>query len=346
VAAYLIASSASATGPSWFWYATRGLGTATLLALTATVVLGIVTAVRWSGEATPGFVVADLHRNLGLLSVVLVVGHVVTTVLDPYAHITVRDALIPLVAAYRPLWLGLGVAAAEILIAIAASSLLRKLVGLRAWRLIHWAAYASWPLSVLHGLGTGSDSQAPWMIGVVASCVMAVILALASRLWDGPISTIPVRVAAAVTAVSALSAGASWAFTGPLHVGWAARAGTPTPTTSARPKVVHPGPGGFSDQLVGVMVRDSAGQTQISMRDVLDTALTVAIRSPTSQETLPVVTIARNGRNLCSVPATAGQTLYAVCGNTRFTITLTGPAAASTAGGSVGGQLVTSGPLN
>jgi sulfoxide reductase heme-binding subunit YedZ len=344
VVAYLIASSA-ATGPSWLWYATRGLGTATLIVLTTTVVLGIGTAVRWSGQETPGFVVADLHRNLSLLAILLVLGHIATSVLDPYAHITVRDAIIPFGAAYRPVWLGLGVAATELLVAIAASSLLRKRVGLQAWRLIHWAAYACWPLSVVHGLGTGSDVQAPWMIGVVAACVAAVILALAERLWNGPISTLPVRIAATITAVSALSVGSNWAFNGPLHVGWGARAGTPTAASTAKAKPVHPGPGGFSDPLTGVMVRDAAGLTQISMRDTVDTALTVAIRSPTSQETLPVVTIARDGRNLCSVPATAGQTLYAVCGETRLTITLTMPASATPASGPVGGQLVTSGPL-
>jgi sulfoxide reductase heme-binding subunit YedZ len=346
MAVYLVAASATTTGPSWFWYATRGLGIATLIVLTATVVLGIGTAMRWSAESTPGFVLANLHRNLSLVALLLILGHVVTTVLDPYAHITVRDAIIPIGAAYRPAWLGLGVVGAEILVAVAASSLLRRVVGAEVWRLIHWGAYGSWPLSVVHGLGTGSDSQAPWMIGVVASCVAAVILALAARLWDGPMSTLPVRVAAAVAAVTALTVGGGWAFNGPLQVGWAARAGTPTVAAITKARPIHPGPGGFSDPLAGSMVRDSAGLTQISMRDMVDTALTIAIRSPTSQETLPVVTIARDGRSLCNVPATAGQTLYAICEGTRLTIMLSGPASAATTGGPIVGKLVTSGPLN
>jgi hypothetical protein len=109
---------------------------------------------------------------------------------------------------------------------------------------------------------------------------------------------------------------------------------------------VHPGPGGFSDPLSGVLVRDSAGNVQISMRDMVDTELTIAIRSPNSSETLPVVTVARDNRVLCTVPASAGNTLYAVCGTTRLTISLTGPASVLKAGGQITGQLVTSGPLN
>lgn len=347
VAAHLVAAAASSSGPSWFWYATRGLGVATLIVLTATVVLGVVTAVRWTGQSTPAFVAADLHRNLSLIGVSLLAAHVVTTVLDPFAHISVRDVIIPVGAAYRPVWLGLGVVGAEILMAVAASSLLREKVGLRTWRLIHWTAYASWPLAIVHGLGTGSDARAPWLVGVVASCVVAVLVAVAERIRRGSLATLPVRAGVAVVVLAGLVVGIGWAFGGPLEAGWAAKAGTPAvPVAAVKLGPVHPGPGGFSDPLVGVMVRDAAGNTQISMRDSIDTALTIAIRSPNSNETLPVVTIARDARVLCSMPASAGTTLYAVCGSTRLTISFYGSPAVLNAGGDITGRLVTSGPLN
>lgn len=343
--AELFAAGAAAVGPSWYWYATRGLGIATLIVLTVSLVLGIGTAVGWGGPATPRFVAADLHRNLSLLAVALLAGHIVTTVLDPFAKITVRDLLIPTEAAYRPVWLGFGVVAAEILLAVAATSLLRKWIGPGTWRFIHWIAYASWPLAVVHGLGTGSDAQAPWLIGVVVACVVAVAMALGQRLWHGRLSTLPIRAAGTLAAAALVWIGAGWAFQGPLQLGWAARAGTPPAATVVKTAPVHPGPGGFSDPLAGVMVRDAAGRTQISLRDMVDTALTIAIRSPTSSETLPVITIARDGRVLCGVPATAGANLYAICGGTRLTITLDEPGSVPTTGGEVTGELVTSGPL-
>ena len=95
-------------GPSWFWYATRGLGLSTLVVLTLTLVLGIVTSGRWRSPRIPGFVVADLHRNLSLVSIGLLLAHIVTTLADPYAHIGLRDVIIPFAASYRPVWLGLG----------------------------------------------------------------------------------------------------------------------------------------------------------------------------------------------------------------------------------------------
>jgi sulfoxide reductase heme-binding subunit YedZ len=347
VAGHILMAAAANAGPSWYWYATRGLGIATLIVLTITVVLGVVTAVRWTGESTPAFVAADLHRNLALVAMCLLAAHIVTTVLDPFAHISLRDVIIPVGAAYRPVWLGLGVVAAEVLVAVAATSLLRERVGVRMWRLIHWTAYATWPLAVVHGIGTGSDARAPWLIGVVASCVAAVLIAVIERIRRGERATLPIRAAAAVAVAVGLVVGGGWAFSGPWQEGWAAKAGTPSVAAApVKPGPVHPGPGGFSDPLVGVMVRDAAGDTQISMRDTVDTALTIAIRSPNSSETLPVVTIARSSRVLCAVPATAGTSLYAVCGTTRLTIAFYGPPSVMKSGGQITGRLITSGPLN
>jgi methionine sulfoxide reductase heme-binding subunit len=347
----LILLDAAGASPSPYWFATRGLGTVTLIILTASVVLGIGTAGRWREEETPGFVLANLHRNLSLLAVLTLLAHIATTVLDPFAGITVRDALVPVGAHYRPVWLGLGVAGFEVLVVVAATSLLRKQVGPRAWRLIHWTAYASWPLAVVHGLGTGSDAQAPWLIGLVAACVVAVVLVVARRLLTGR-SALTLRTGAAVVAAELLYFGTVWALQGPLQPGWAARSGTPVAAVSPGP--VHPGPDGFSDPLAGAMVRDAAGNTQISFRDTIDTELTITIRSPNgATESLPVVTIARGTRELCAVPASVGATLYAVCGGTRLTITLyeNGTASAARTLPAVGtaditGELATSGPLS
>lgn len=343
LAGSLLAAGA-ATQPSWFWYATRGLGAATLVVLTCSVVLGIVTATRWVGESTPGFVAADVHRNLSLLALALLFTHIATTVMDPYAHISVRDVILPFGAQYRPIWLGLGVAAADVMIAIVITSLLRSRIGPRAWRFIHWGAYASWPMGVIHGLGTGSDARSPWLIGVVVACIAAVLLALVQRLREGQPSTVPIRVAATLAIGLFIGVATGWAFNGPFQADWTTKSGTPTVKPPAGP--VHPGPDGFSDPLIGVLARDKAGNVQIAMRDTVDPQLTLAIRSPNQTETLPVVTIQRGTRVLCTSPASVGSSLYAVCGTTRLTITFYGSPDAVANGGSITGRLDTSGPLN
>ena len=130
-----------------------------------------------------------------------------------------------------------------------------------------------------------------------------------------------------------------------IQIDWTSRSGTPVKVAVVTGPV-HPGPGGFSDPLYGVLAKDAAGNISVSFRDAVDTALTVSVRSPSTTETLPVVSILRGTKVLCTVPASAGVTLYAVCGKVRVQITFYGSTALATTGGSITGRLDTSGPLN
>ena len=108
--------------------------------------------------------------------------HIVTSVLDSFTSISLTAAVIPFVSSYLPRWLGLGTLAFELMLALIVTSLLRRRIGLRTWRAIHWFAYASWPIAVLHGLGTGSDAKSVWSVALTAACVIAVMIALLTRL--------------------------------------------------------------------------------------------------------------------------------------------------------------------
>ena len=93
---------------------------------------------------------------------------------------------------YRPLWLGLGAVAFDLLSALVVTSLLRARIGYRAWRAVHWLAYASWPFALVHGLGTGSDSRFGWLVLITIVCAGAVGAALAARLLRSP-GPLPLR---------------------------------------------------------------------------------------------------------------------------------------------------------
>jgi sulfoxide reductase heme-binding subunit YedZ len=164
------------------WFATRGAGVVSLLLFTAVVCLGVLTTVRWQSSSWPRFLTAELHRNLALLSVVFLVVHIVTAIADPFTSLGVVAAAIPFASSYRPVWVGLGVIAVDLLVGIVVSSLLRPRIGQRAWRAIHWLAYAAWPLAVTHGIGSGTDTTAWWMLGVNAASVTAVVGAVGWRL--------------------------------------------------------------------------------------------------------------------------------------------------------------------
>lgn len=220
--------------PSAYWYVTRGTGVVALLLLTTGVLLGVLTSTRWGSPRWPRFVVSGLHRNVTLLALAFVVLHVVTTILDGYVPIGLRDAILPFVSRYRPVWLGFGAVGFDLLLTLVATSLLRTRLGLRSWKLVHWVAYASWPVALVHALGTGTDARAGWFgllaLGSAAAVVLAVIWRVVdARSWPGA-----VRLAAIITALAVPAAIAAWAAGGPLASGWARRAGTPSRLLASR----------------------------------------------------------------------------------------------------------------
>ena len=163
------------------WYATRGAGAVSLVLLTLVVVLGVLSSTRFQAAGWPRFLTTGLHRNLALVTLVFLGLHIVIAVVDPFTHLGWTAAVFPFSSYYRTLWLGLGTIAAELIVAVTITSLARGLIGLRAWRAIHWLTYAAWPIGVIHGLGTGTDAWAAWFIGLTCGCVAAVGFAAAYR---------------------------------------------------------------------------------------------------------------------------------------------------------------------
>jgi methionine sulfoxide reductase heme-binding subunit len=164
------------------WFTTRGAGAVSLLMLTASATFGLVTVTRFQAAGWPRFFNHEMHRRVSLLSVAFLAVHVLAAVFDPFTRLGLGAALVPLVSSYRPVPVGLGVIALYLFGALIVTSLLRKHVGHRAWRAIHWTSYVMWPLALLHGITAGTDAFAPWMLAIDAICVTAVAIALAWRI--------------------------------------------------------------------------------------------------------------------------------------------------------------------
>lgn len=235
VATGAVVAGAVGTNSQALWYMTRGFGLLDLVLLTATMVMGLTQVVRYARPGWPRFVVSALHKNISLLAVVFLAIHVATAVLDTFAPISIASVFIPFVGKYRPLWLGLGALSLDLLVALVVTSLLRERMGQRAWRLLHWAAYLCWPVAIVHGLGTGSDTKLGWVLALNAVCIAAGVAAIWWRLaerWR----TVPQRTAAGATKRLVAVGGtlavpllvAVWTLQGPLKPGWARRAGTPS----------------------------------------------------------------------------------------------------------------------
>jgi hypothetical protein len=262
-----VAPIVAVTSQKAMWFASRGTGIVCLLLLTVSVVLGIVTTVRFETSQWPRFVIEGLHRNVSLLILVFIALHVVTTVMDGYVKIGYLNAVVPFHSPYRTLWLGLGTVAFDLLLALAITSVVRARLGYRVWRAVHWAAYACWPIALMHGLGTGSDARQRWMVALDVLSLVAVGAAICWRLaatWR-PGSRVQLGAVAALISVP-LGIGL-WAFAGPLQPGWArAKRAVVAANLTAEPESA-----GFTGAVTGTRTSRpvAANATTVSIRGVV-----------------------------------------------------------------------------
>ncbi len=226
------------------WFASRGTGVVSILLLTASVVLGVITSVRFETRRIPRFVTLGLHRNISLLVIVFVTAHIATSIVDGFIHIGALDAFVPFRSPYRAVWLGLGTVAADLLIALTLTSVLRVRIGLSIWRAVHWLAYVSWPIALMHGLGAGSDTTAQWMRVLDGFAVLMVVAVVIWRVQSIPSDLTSLRLGAAAMVIVVPATIAIWAANGPLQSTWAKSFRKPvaTTTTSGVPSIVrgHP----------------------------------------------------------------------------------------------------------
>src|ERR1700712_5081168 len=160
------------------WAIGRGTGVVSLVALTVSLLLGIVTR---SGRPLPGlprFSITLLHRNLSLVACVFVLIHIVSLFFDSFAQLTLLDFIVPFFGSFLPFWQGLGTVAVDLLIAVIVTALLRNRVGLRTFRLVHWLTYALWPIALTHAIGNGTDGTSPWFLWLSGLSVLAVLAAV------------------------------------------------------------------------------------------------------------------------------------------------------------------------
>jgi sulfoxide reductase heme-binding subunit YedZ len=223
--------------PRLLWWIDRSAGLVSMVLLTLVMVLGVLALGRPGASASRRALVQGLHRQLPLVAGVLLAVHVGTAVADSFVPLGPADVLVPFVAGYRPLWIGLGTLALDLLVVVVVTSLLRARLGHRGWRLVHWTAYALWPLAVVHALGSGSDMHAQTVHRLGFVCVAAVVGAAGWRLVSGG-GTPAVRMAGLVVLLLVVALTTSWAARGPLAAGWSKKALSPADgaalTTSVR----------------------------------------------------------------------------------------------------------------
>jgi predicted ferric reductase len=176
-----------------FWLLARASGLTAYALLTASVLAGLVLKSRPFGRALKPASTVDVHRFLALLGLGMLVLHAVTLMLDRTIRMPLAGLLVPGASPYRAAAVALGVVAAELIVLIYVSFLLRKWIGARNWRRLHWATYLVFLLATIHGFASGTDSAQPWAHDLYLGAVGSVAFATAWRALGRPVRPAPER---------------------------------------------------------------------------------------------------------------------------------------------------------
>jgi methionine sulfoxide reductase heme-binding subunit len=183
------------------WYAARASGVAAYVVLSLVVCVGLSLGGKAQSRTWPRFSVEDVHRFGGLLVGSLLAIHVGTIAVDSFLPFSLTQLLVPFAASYRPLWTGLGIAAAELLVALAVTNHYRRRLPYGFWRAAHYLNFAVWTLASLHGLLAGTDRGATWLALIYTAAVTSVAVLLLWRFGGMVLRSPGVATAGAVTVI-------------------------------------------------------------------------------------------------------------------------------------------------
>jgi predicted ferric reductase len=141
-----------------WWYLSRSSGIVALVLLVASMVWGVLLSTRALKPHDRPAWLLDLHRWLGGMALVMTGLHLLGLVLDGYVRFGFVELFVPGTSDYRPLAVALGVLSMYVMIAIQASSYMRRRLSQRVWRTIHTGAYGVVWLALLHAGMAGTDT--------------------------------------------------------------------------------------------------------------------------------------------------------------------------------------------
>ncbi|NVM98271.1 iron reductase [Arthrobacter sp. SDTb3-6] len=175
------------------WAFARVSGLLDMVLLTGSVLLGILARSGRPLLAIPRVSVTLLHRNISLLAVVFLVFHVVPLLFDSYAQLNLVDVVVPFLGSYKAFWQGLGTVSLDLMAAVVATALLRRRLGTRTFKAVHWLSYAMWPLAMAHSMGNGTDGTSAPVVAAAIVLGVAVLAAVAWRVSAGFLETAAAR---------------------------------------------------------------------------------------------------------------------------------------------------------
>jgi sulfoxide reductase heme-binding subunit YedZ len=156
------------------WLVARAAGLVAFGLLTLSVWLGLGMSTKLLGPRRQKSLFG-WHQTLAWTGLSMLGLHLGAVLLDPTLHFGIPAVLVPFAAPWRPVAVAAGVIAGWLTLMLAVSFRLRRRIGQKGWRRLHYASFAAFVLSLGHALAAGTDLKGvggPILVAIAAGPVV------------------------------------------------------------------------------------------------------------------------------------------------------------------------------
>ena len=164
------------------WYSVRALGFLAYFVLAASVLYGLLLSTKILDTIAHRPVSFALHKDLAIVAMILATMHGALLVFDQSFNFTPRSLVVPFASPYSPVTVGIGQLTFYASLVVTASFYVRRHIGQRAWRILHYVTFLAFIGATFHGIASGSDTGSGWAFWVYLVPTTLSIFLLAYRI--------------------------------------------------------------------------------------------------------------------------------------------------------------------
>lgn len=164
------------------WYLTRTSGTVGYILLATSTVWGLLLSTKVVKDLIPAPVTLAMHNYLSWTAIGITAFHAFVLLFDSYYTYSIADLLIPFTGPYKPMWVGVGTIGFYLMLLTSVSFYMRKTIGQKTWRKLHYLTFGVYIMGTLHGWMAGTDSALLGPMYLVSSVL--VVFLTAYRVMD------------------------------------------------------------------------------------------------------------------------------------------------------------------
>jgi predicted ferric reductase len=154
-----LSQSLLGTEPKAYWYLSRASALVAYVLLWLSMASGLIITNKLARVWPGGPTAFDLHQFTSLIGLAFALFHALILMGDKYINYNLAQVLVPFNSTgYKPVWVGLGQIGFYLFAIVGLSFYVRKRLGHRTWRLIHFLSFLTFALALAHGIFAGTDT--------------------------------------------------------------------------------------------------------------------------------------------------------------------------------------------